>query len=159
MIRPLLISARTKAGLLEQPVVVLEADEPLRPPIAVPVEDAVPGGLAHRQGDENREQEQRGRQEDGDRRPAVERHAPSRLDESGRRARPTPTAAKAGSAASAEAKATSSIRPKAGYCWSAASWIAAAAASGVICPAATATETSLTTRPTEGPRSWSKKFW
>src|SRR5580704_12435928 len=36
------------------------------------------------------------------------------------------------------------------YCWSAASWIAAAAASGFISPAATATETSLMTRPTDG---------
>ena len=80
MIRPLLISARSEGRVLEQPVIVLQADELLRPPVSVPVEDAVPGRLAHRQGDEDREQEQRGRQEDGERRPAVERHAPARLD-------------------------------------------------------------------------------
>ena len=37
--------------------------------------------------------------------------------------------------------------------------MAAAPSAGDISPAATATEMSLTTRPTDGPRSWSRKIW
>ena len=72
MIRTLLRSASPKARGLEHEAVVVEADPVGRPAEAVPVEAAVPGGLADRQHHEKREQQQRRRQEQHeDREPAV----------------------------------------------------------------------------------------
>ena len=60
--------------IVEHVAVVLQADEPLGPAVAVPVVEAVPGRLGHRQRDENGEQQQRRRQEDESDRPTVGGH-------------------------------------------------------------------------------------
>ena len=67
MIRTLLRSARPNARVFEHEAVIVEADPVGRPAEAVPVEAAVPAGLADRQDDEQREQQQRRRQEQHDR--------------------------------------------------------------------------------------------
>ena len=86
MMIALLISDRVKVGLANGVAVILEADEFFRPPVAVPIEEAVPAGFRDRQEDEDREQEKRRRQKDDDDGPAVEGHPARRLG-GGRRGR------------------------------------------------------------------------
>src|ERR1700722_17896608 len=150
-----------ESRVAEQVAVVLEPDEFFRRSVAVPVKEAIPAGLHDRQKDEDRKQEKRRRQKDDEDSPAVEGHPPRGLG-IGRCGRFGFGVGDCGQKRSLESRvmrldlAVERRGRELGaltYCWSAASWIAAAAASGVIWPAATATEMSLTTRPTDGPRS------
>ena len=79
------VDQRAREGrVADQIAVVLEPDEFFRPAVAVPVVEAVPGGLRHRQRDECGEEDQRRRQEHDDRRPAVEGRPPRGFDIGGR---------------------------------------------------------------------------
>ena len=124
MIRRLLISACVKRALWKSQPIILQADEILRPAVAVPVEQAVPGGFADRQDDEDGEQQQRRRQEDEERQPAAAAVPARGIGETGRSlssSRASRFALELGGRGLTAAAAEVSFFAPRYYCWSQAS--------------------------------------
>ena len=167
MIRPLLMSARVNALLakscvkLSRPTNFCGQPSPFQ--LKKPYQPASPIGRTMKTVKRN----ERRRQEDDDGRQSAARIGASRTGEgfgqghwlacaplsSGLNHKRTPAGKPGFSRASDRQAHVAPVQR-----WSQASWIAAAASSGLDSPAAMATDMSLTTRPTAGPRSWSKKF-